>query len=453
MTHLACSEWGRVPIGPGEGGFTRAQADALLAAAAAHPLGGAEGVDILSEVNGSLRTRQVVGLLAAGSASLEILPKVDPDGPEENVQTVRSRLVHMLDVALDLDLGTGPQASLARQDETLLEVLMRHFVEQLLGEVRKGLPRLYLDREDDLPALRGRLNVVRQFTALAVRPDRLACRFDSLESDIPLMQVMKACVVMLLRHTRRFETVRRLQELRLVLADVTDVPPARLPWERIRIDRSNRRWRSLLALARLLLRRQWQATHHAASAPDGLTLLFPMHVLFEAYIAARLRSALADRPALAGIELVAQGGLQYCLGEWQEAAPVIPDLFQTKPDLILRDRSGRTRAIIDTKWKLLKDPTDAKHGVGQHDVYQMMAYARIYRCPRLTLLYPALPGEGSTVRRRFGMGGGRERLKIAAVDLSEEAGLRGFLAALAQDECGGLAMPASASASGAWGAS
>lgn len=452
MTHLACSEWGRVPIGAGEGGFTRAEADALLAAAAAHPQGGAEGVDIISEVNGSLRTRQVVGLLAAGSASLEILPKVDPDGPEENAQTVRSRLVHMLDVALDLDLGTGPQASIARQDETLLEVLIRHFVDQLLGEVRKGLPRLYLDREDDLPALRGRLNVVRQFSTLAVRPDRLACRFDSLESDIPLMQVMKACVVMLLRQTRRFETVRRLQELRLVLADVTDVPPARLPWDRIRIDRSNRRWRSLLALARLLLRRQWQATHHAASAPDGLTLLFPMHVLFEAYIAARLRSALADRPALAGIELVAQGGLQYCLGEWQDAAPVIPDLFQTKPDLILRDRTGRTRAIIDTKWKLLKDPADARHGVGQNDVYQMMAYARIYRCPRLTLLYPAVAGEGSTVRRRFGMGGGRERLKIAAVDLSDGTGLREFLAALALDECGGLAMPASASASGAWGA-
>jgi 5-methylcytosine-specific restriction enzyme subunit McrC len=439
LSHRQCLEWGRIAIGPSAGatGFARGQADALLAAARRHALGGAEGADILSEVNGTLRTRQVVGLLAAGGASLEILPKVDPDAADgfsgaEDLPTVRSRLVHMLDVALGLDLGTGPGAAIARQGETLLDVLVRLFADQLLNEVRKGLPRLYLQREDDLPALRGRLDAVRQFTVHAVRPDRLACRFDSLESDIPLMQVMKACVTLLARHARGFDTLRRLQELRLVLADVADIAPARLPWDRVRIDRSNRRWQSLFALARLFLARQWQATHHAAAAPEGVTLLFPMNVLFESYVAARLRRALAG----SAIEVVAQGGLLHCLGDWQEGAPCTGAWFQTKPDLILRDRTGRTRAIIDTKWKKPGEAGDARLGVSQGDVYQMMAYARLYRCHRLTLLYPARPGQGSTVLRRFGMGGGHERLNVAALDLADGEGLETFLQALAVGEFG-----------------
>ena len=431
MTHLCCHEWGRVRIGQGDGAFSRGQADSLLASARAHHLGGVEGAEILSEVNGTLRPRQMVGLLSAGSASLEILPKVDPEAIAEEEPTVRGRLVHMLDVALGLDLGTGAPTGIARQGETLLDVLVRLFADQLMSEVRKGLPRHYLVREDDLPALRGRLNAVRQFTTHAVRPDRLACRFDSLESDIPLMQVMKACVLLLLRHARRFDTVRRLQELRLVLADVSDLPAARLPWDQVRIDRSNRRWRSLFGLAQLFLRRQWQATHHSSAAPEGVSLLFPMNALFESYVAARLRMAMAA----SGIEVVAQGGLQYCLGEWKDDASNAATLFQTRPDLILRDAKGTTRAIIDTKWKKLGEPTDGKHGVGQSDVYQMMAYARLYRCERLTLLYPALPGQGNGVRRRFGMGGGHERLTVAAVDLADGQGLAGFLKDFAEREC------------------
>lgn len=436
MTHLACHEWGRVTVG--EGGFTRAQADALLAAARAHPCGGSEGGDILSDHHRHLTAKQVVGVLAAPGASLEILPKVDPAAPDETAANVRSRLIHMLDVAHGLGLSAGGASTLARQNESLLDVLIRLFADRLLAEVRRGLPRRYVTREDDLPALRGSLDVVRQFTVNAVRPDRLACRFDSLEADTPLMRVMKACVTLLARHARHFETQRRLGELRHALADIPDVPPARLPWGDVRIDRTSARWRSLFALAKLFLKRDWQGVHAAASAPEGITLLFPMNTLFEAYVAARLRVALAG----SGIEVAAQGGLAYCLGEWREGEDCSGKVFQTKPDILLR-RKGQVLAILDTKWKKLgTDPlastNDRKQGVGQSDVYQLMAYARLYDCDRLTLLYPAIPGEGSAVCKQFGMAGGRERLTIAALDLADPAAVAPWLGELACGELSGM---------------
>ncbi|MFM2273991.1 MAG: hypothetical protein RL702_3056 [Pseudomonadota bacterium] len=412
MTHLTCHEWGRSAVG--EGGFSRGQADALLAAARAHPCGGYEGTDILVDHHHHLAARQVVGVLSAPGASLEILPKVDPDTAAEPDQSVRSRLVHMLDVALGLDLSVGTTAALARQDETLLDVLVRLFADQLLAEVRRGLPRRYQQREDDLPALRGRLDATRQFTVNAVRADRLSCRFDELDPDTPLMRIMKSCVIALGRHARAFETKRRLGELRHVLADITDLPPARLPWGDVRIDRTNRRWRSLFALARLLLRREWQATHHTPNGAEGPTLLFPMNDLFESYVAEQLRRGLAGE----GVEVAVQGGLRHCLGEWREGADCTGSVFLTRPDILLR-RGGRVVAVIDTKWKKLSaDPLDPRHGVSQTDVYQLMAYARIYECPRLMLLYPEVPGKPGGLRRHFGLAGGQERLTIATLDLA-----------------------------------
>ncbi len=411
MTHKSVHEWGRVPVG--DGGFSRAEANQLLAAARAHPCGGTEGTAILVDHHKHLSTRQVIGVLAGKGCSLEILPKVDPDSPGEDAVTVRQRLIGMLDVALGFDLSSGGAAQLARQGETLLDILIRLFADRLLDEVRRGLPRRYLLCEDDLPALRGRMDVVRQFTHHAVRPDRLACRFDSLESDTPLLQVMKATVVFLGRHVRAAETRRRLTELRHLLDEVSDVPPSSLPWDRVQLDRSNRRWRSLFDLAKLFLKRDWQATHHREKAGEGVTLLFPMNDLFESYVAALLRRALAG----SDIEVTEQGGLKYCLGEWREGESCEGHLFQTRPDILLR-RGGEIVSIIDTKWKAISKPFEGKGGVSQADVYQLMAYARIYECSDLMLLYPSAPGDVGGERQSFGMTRGAERLRIAQVDIA-----------------------------------
>jgi 5-methylcytosine-specific restriction enzyme subunit McrC len=423
MTHLTVLEWGRVDVG--EGGFSRREADQLLAAARSHPLGAtSEGANILIDHNRWLRSQQVVGVLAGEGCSLEILPKIDQLGEDKSpagLAGLRHRLVQMLDVALGLEMNLGREAAMARQNETLLDILIRAFADQLANEVRRGLPRQYIQCEEDLSTLRGRLDVTRQFTKLAVRPDRLACRFDALSPDTALLQVMKACVVFLSRQARRADTVHRLSELRAALADTSDVQPHRLPWDKIAIDRSNRRWRSLLALARLFLRRDWQATHRANDPRDlaGMTLLFPMNDLFEAYVAALLRKALTPE----GYEVVSQGGLRHCLNELAPDGTLGGPLFRTKPDCMVR-RDGRTVLVIDTKWKRLTSAgSDPKRGVSQADVYQMMAYARLYETERLMLFYPhhaGLDRQGALARHRINGAGADDRLTIASIDVAAD---------------------------------
>lgn len=429
MTHLTVHEWGSASVctgndNDGSHAFTRAQANALLAAARAHPLANQHGTNILIDRHREIIAGQMVGVIAAPGCSLEILPKIDSEVAEPD-GAIRHRLVRMLDVALGLNLGDGQTAAMARQTETLLDILIRLFADRLLAEARRGLPRAYLAQEDDLPALRGRLDVRRQFTALAVRADRLACRYDALLADTALLRIMKACVVLLRRHARATETIRRLDELRFLLADVSDVPASNLPWSQVRIDRTNRRWETLYGLARLFLKREWQATHHDGRAQHGVTLLFPMNDLFEAYIA-----ALAKR-ALRGTEWVAhaQGGGLFCLIEEGEGGK---RRFQTKPDLLIK-RGRDTVMVIDTKWKrIVRNPEDAKRGVSQADVYQMMAYARLYGCPEVMLLYPHHAGLGACpLNAVYGILAGEERLRVASVDLmSGEAAVVEQLAGL-----------------------
>lgn len=47
-----------------------------------------------------------------------------------------------------------------------------------------------------------------------------------------------------------------------------------------------------------------------------------------------------------------------------------------------------------------------------------MAYARLYHCQKLMLLYPCSPGERSGEVKRFGIEGGKEMLSISRIDMA-----------------------------------
>ena len=198
----------------------------IAAAAAASPLAGRGGGGVLEHGRKGLRARGIVGLIAGEDCVLEILPKIDFPGEKSAQKTgnIRRRLVHMLAIALDLKIDVGRITTLDWQRETLLEILIRLFSEKLVDAVRQGMPRHYVEKAGDLPAVRGRLNVTRQLTILAAEPWRLACRFDALTEDIALNQIMKATVSRLARISRTTDNQRRLRELAFAYAEIKYVP-------------------------------------------------------------------------------------------------------------------------------------------------------------------------------------------------------------------------------------
>lgn len=410
MIRRTIREWERLGYGSGNAEIPEARADRIAAVARASVFSGRGGEGVLEHGRKGLRARGVVGVIATPDCQLEILPKIEGGG-ETNVSDamLRTRLIHMLAVTYNLPLEAGSMTQLGWQRETVLELLIRLFCRKLTDAVRQGMPRHYLEHEDDLPALQGRLDVTRQFSALAVSPQKLACRFDSLSPDIALNQVMRAAISKLSRLSKAHENQRALRELSFVYADVAEIPPSALRWDLIVLDRTNRRWRDLLSLARLFLADQHQQT--SAGTIDGHALLFEMNVLFEKYVERILSRALAGT----GFRVSSQSGHRDCLYEGDIGR------FRTRPDLIIR-QGEKIALIIDTKWKRMTPRIDdPKQGVSQSDVYQLMAYGRLYDCPNVMLLYPHhgdLPPD--PIHRRYSIAtkDADETLIVATQDLA-----------------------------------
>jgi 5-methylcytosine-specific restriction enzyme subunit McrC len=378
MIHRTVKEWDYLRIEPASDGpqaFTRPLADRLLRVAQAADIGGEESEKILVDGSSRLRAQQVVGVLVAKGVSLEILPKIE--GAAEDA-TIRRSLIRMLAVVFDLDISVGSAANIDWQKENLLEILIRLFSEKLFATLRQGMPRKYIGHEDDVPALRGRLDVLRQFTVLAASPQRLACRFDELSRNVALNQIMKAALIRLLAISTSAENQRKLTELLFAYEDVAIVSAKTLPWNQVFLDRTNVSWSDLLRFARLVLQDRFQSTTTGAS--EGISLLFEMNKLFEEFVGRILRSVLRDT----GLRVHLQGPQGHALVDRQTGQR----RFATRPDIVV-SRDGKPVLVIDTKWKRLKGAIDdPRRGVGQADIYQMMAYGHVYDCNRLMLLYP-----------------------------------------------------------------
>jgi 5-methylcytosine-specific restriction enzyme subunit McrC len=158
------------------------------------------------------------------------------------------------------------------------------------------------------------------------------------------------------------------------------------------------------------LRNRYQTT--SSGSGQGTALLFEMNALFEEYVGRLVTRALAGTE----FRVTLQGGRLFCLSSLDDDRAV----FQTKPDILIW-RAAQVVHVIDTKWKRLSARIDdPKLGVSQGDVYQMMAYAHLYKAPKLSLLYPHHDGLGTNegVQAQFRITGQETLVETASVDVA-----------------------------------
>lgn len=359
----------------------------------------------------TLVAQQYVGSIQLGVHTLEVLPKIDSYD-----QQVRRNLIRMLSVAHDLDISEGEAVNVAVQSYGILEIMIRLFCDKLSIQLRKGLVRKYELREENLAVLRGRIGVTEQLRLNAANPERLFCRHDDFQEDIPLNQIFKAGVRFLLDVSCEADNQRRLSEFMLIFEGVSDIPRQSLPWNRVSFDRLTEHYRACYNLVELILKRNPPDLMGGNS--KAFSLFFDMNVLFEEYIGRVTRKIFTPM----GYRVNLQGPQRHLAIDIDKQHPV----FTLKPDITGRV-DEQIAWIIDTKWKSLS-LQKVKEGVLQEDLYQMYAYAQCYNCSDTVLLYPHNHdlGDKAGVRASFSLNHSYKscitplkKVRVATIELSD----------------------------------
>ena len=152
--------------------------------------------------------------------------------------------------------------------------------------VRRGLDQQYVETQEALAGLRGKVLVAESYRRMTHRSGRMECRFDELSPDVPPNRILRSTCDRFLSNPSLTHENRHL--VRMARRWLAEVRPIRLNagvFRRIQFHRNNRSYRFLIHVCRLafdcLLPEESSGTHrfHDILRDD---LIMPR--LFEAFV-------------------------------------------------------------------------------------------------------------------------------------------------------------------------
>lgn len=309
----------------------------------------ARAVDVAPVIKGGFRVsaRSIIGRMRVGDLDLLIEPKV--------------RITCLLALLAEVHelVDVLPELAGYERSGEIVDLIVAIFLAQVEALVRGGLRRDYVELEEDLCAVRGRIDVARTM-ALHVRArPRVWCRHEDFVLDGPENRILLATLDAIagtpaLPARRRIAARLLRTEFPGVSSAVPDLAVADFePRNRLTVH-----YRPALGLARLILRSLGLAQEFGGIDASGF--LLDMSRLFEMFVARRLARILEP----SRFQVKAQEGHFFADGE----------PLRIRPDIVVEDLRTGFRVVADTKYK-------QERSVDPQDLYQMLAYCRVLRVP------------------------------------------------------------------------
>lgn len=121
-------------------------------------------------------------------------------------------------------------------------------------QLKQGLYREYLNRKEDMPVMRGKIDMPGTIKNKLARKQVLTCEYDELSENNLLNQILKTTVMLLIRHAKvDAEYKSDLKKEMLFFSEVDTIEPTSIKWTTIRFQRSNQSYRMLISLCQFIL--------------------------------------------------------------------------------------------------------------------------------------------------------------------------------------------------------
>jgi len=353
---------------------------------------GEEGRVLVDELRSGVRitAKSWVGVVRFEHFEVRVVPKLAGDN---------LGLVEMIDFATGLDAlrRSSSARTLHAEGAGLLDLFALLLAEASEVILRGGLLADYVEREDDLPVVRGRLlgdqQVLRRFGQL----DRLACRFDDHDQNIVENQLLAAALGRCASRVTNESVRRRVRRLLAIFQQVCRADELNLEAARtwITYHRLNEHYRDAHQLSWLLLDGLGTKDLLGPGKTSSFAFLIDMNRLFEMFVYRLVDLLLAGT----GMRVHYQRGDRSIIlnaSTNQPYARMVPDVLieATGP-------GSAARIAVDAKYKLYDE-----RKLSSGDVYQAFLYAYAYGgaaghvLPAALLVYPSSTRSSGSVRLR-----------------------------------------------------
>ena len=314
-----------------------------------------------------LQAQNYVGLIQTkDGTTIEILPKI------RNIDDEKSKeiLLKMLKTLKNSPFKNFNIANLKSKKMPLLEIFISMFLEELAKLIRKGIKSDYLQKEENLKFLKGKLKISEQIKQNYIHKERFFVEFDEFLSNRVENRLIKSTLKYLYKKSKLNINQQKIREFLFVFDEIEASKNIKTDFEKVKPNRAMRDYEQVLLWSKTFLLENSFSPYKGENI--AFALLFDMNLLFENYVYDYLKKSGKFE------EIKAQDKTHHLAYEKNIGK------FRLKPDIVI----NKGEIIADTKWKLLSFEK-SNSGISQADMYQLYAYGTKYEtCKNLYLIYP-----------------------------------------------------------------
>lgn len=319
-----------------------------------------------------LQAQNYVGIIQTKSGdSLEILPKIhdnDNGSNEEAVENSKKILLRMLKTLKNHPFKNINIANLKSLNLPLLEIFISMFLDEVSKLIKIGIKSDYVELEDNLKFLKGKLKISEQIRKNIVHKERFYVCYQEFSTDRAENRLIKSTLEFLYRCSKSSKNQRLIREYLFVFDEISSSSDINADFNRLKLNRQTKHYEQALLWSKIFLQNKSFSPYKGSEI--AFALLFDINKLFESYVGNFIKKKFLDAKLQhSGKHLIEK-----------------PRGFMLKPDIFIRHQ--KRNYIADTKWKIVKSKDD----ISQADLYQLYAYGKKYECNKLYLIYPRISG-------------------------------------------------------------
>ena len=316
-----------------------------------------KGKDILQFTNNGkyLQAKSYVGTIQTIIGfTLEILTKTSKDEDIESSKEVFVKLLHLLYKLPNYKNIDSAKFNRIR-DLDIFEIFIRMFLEEVGVIIKKGIKSDYVNQEDNLFFLKGKLLIKEQIIKNTIHKERFYVEYDEYNQNRIENRLLKSTLKLLSNISKDFNNQRQIRQYLEHMNWIELSLNIDKDFSMVKTGRGMEHYRNALIWSKVFLKKESFSSFSGDSI--AFAILYPMEKLFECFVEWWLNKKYKH------LQIEAQnGGFDF-----------VKNLFTVRPDYLVK-KENEVLCVADAKWKLI----NSKNDISQSDFYQLFAYKHIF---------------------------------------------------------------------------
>ena len=235
----------------------------------------------------------------------------------------------------------------------------------IISQLKHGLSREYIEYQDKLSTLRGKIDINESIKLMVSKDRRLACRYDELSENHYMNQIIKTTALYLLNSSDvQRKNKAMLKKSIFFFYNVNTIEPSAIRWRSLHFHRHNASYRLLMNICYLVLNELILTTNDGKRKLAAFNDDQQMSRLYEKFILEYYKKHFPQyRPSAREIKWDTIGTMDF-----------LPRMYS---DCMLIDIKSGKKLIIDTKYygKILQTHYDIDT-IQSNNLYQIYSYVK-----------------------------------------------------------------------------